>query len=87
MSPVHPAVTEPPPTPTTPGSRQSPRSKLKPNVTQKTAWAMQKHRFNKLATSDFAKQALKRLTMWYVREIKKPNDLSSYQIANCVKKE
>jgi hypothetical protein len=48
---------------------------------------MQKHRINKLATTHFSKQALKRATLWYARESKKPDGLSSYEIAQKVKKE
>ena len=48
---------------------------------------MQKHRVNKLAASDFSKQALKRATLWFARESKKLNGLSSYEIAEKVKKE
>jgi hypothetical protein len=62
---------QPPSTPTTPGSRQSPRLKPKLHLTWKNARAMQKHRVNKLATSDFVKRAFKRATSWYSREMKK----------------
>jgi hypothetical protein len=48
---------------------------------------MQTHRINKLATTDFSKQALKRATLWYARESKKPDGLSLYEIAQKVKKE
>jgi hypothetical protein len=41
-------------TPTTPGSRRSPRLKPKPKLTRRNPWAMQKHRVNKLAMSDFS---------------------------------
>ncbi len=81
---------QPPSTPTTPGSRRSsPRLKQRPklHVTRKNARAMQKHRVNKLATSDFVKRAFKRATSWYSREVKKPNGKSSYEIAILVKKE
>jgi hypothetical protein len=46
---------------------------------------MQKARVNKLAQSDFAKRALKRVTKWYAREVKKEDGLSSYEISKCVK--
>jgi hypothetical protein len=45
---------------------------------------MQKHCINKLTLSDFAKQAFKRATSWYTRELKKPNGKSSYKIARLV---
>ena len=48
---------------------------------------MQKHRVNKLAMSDFSKQALKMVTLWYARKSKKPDGLSSYEIAEKVRKE
>jgi hypothetical protein len=48
---------------------------------------MQKVRVNKLATSDFAKCALKRATKWYARERNIPGGLSSYQIKKKVKQE
>jgi hypothetical protein len=43
---------------------------------------MQKH-----VTLDFSKQALKRVTLWYARESKKPDGSSSYKIAEKVRKE
>lgn len=36
---------------------------------------------------DFSKQALKRATLWFARESKKPDGSSSYKIAEKVKKE
>ena len=48
---------------------------------------MQKHRVNKLAMLDFSKQALKRATLWYACKSKKPDGLSSYEIAEKVRKE
>jgi hypothetical protein len=48
---------------------------------------MQKHCINKLTLSDFAKQAFKRATSWYARELKKPNGKSSYEIARLVQGE
>ena len=58
-------------TPTTPGCRQLPRLKPKPKLTWRNPRAMQKHRVNKLATSDFSKQALKRATLWFAHKSKK----------------
>jgi hypothetical protein len=76
------------PTPATPESiRQSPRLQPKLKLTRRNPRTMQKHRINKLATTDFSKQALKRATLWYARESKKPDGLSSYEIAQKVKKE
>ena len=80
--------------PSTPGStrltQSSPRlAKEKPKVKaiQRNSRAMQKVRVNKLATSDFAKRALKRTTKWYARERNIPGGLSSYQIEKKVKQE
>ena len=66
----------PPPAPaSTPTSpRRSPRiqqKKPKQLLTRKNSRAMQKHRINKLALSDFTKRKFKRATSWYARELKK----------------
>ena len=50
------STSQPPSTPTTPGSRQSPRLKPKLHLTRKNA-------------SDFVKRAFKRATSWYSREV------------------
>ncbi len=83
------STSQPPSTSTTPGSGQSPRLKQKPklHLTWKNARAMQKHRVNKLAISDYVKHTFKRATSWYSRELKKPNGKSSYEIARLVRNE
>ena len=58
-------------TPTTRGSRESLRLKPKTKLTRMNPRAMQKHRVNKLAMSEFSKSALKRATLWYASESKK----------------
>jgi hypothetical protein len=77
----------PPSTPPTPGGLQLTRLKPKAKLIRKNSWAMQKVRINKLSKWDFAKRAVKRATKWYAREKNKPGGLSSYQIAEKVKKE
>ncbi len=81
------STSQPPSTPTTPGSRQALRLKQKPklHLTRKNMRAMQKHRVNKLAISDYMKRAFKRATSWYSRELKKPNGKSSYEDARLVR--
>jgi hypothetical protein len=59
--------TRTPTTPTTPSSRRLPRSKPNMKLTRRNPRAMQKHRINKLAISDFSKQALKRATRHCLR--------------------
>jgi hypothetical protein len=77
----------PPSTPPTPGGLLSTRSKPKAKLIRKNSWGMQKMQINKLSKWDFAKRVVKRATKWYAREKNKPGGLSSYQIAEKVKKE
>jgi hypothetical protein len=84
----HSTSLQPPSTPTTPGSRSSPRlikQKPKLHLTRKNARAMQNNCVNKLTTSDFMTRAFKRATNWYSGEMKITNGKSSYEIARLVR--
>jgi hypothetical protein len=78
-----------PSTPTTKATTPTVSIVPKPTmrVTQKTAGAMHTFCINKLTTLDHAKRALKRATKWYAEEKKRPEGLSSVQIAEKVKKQ
>jgi len=59
--------------------------KPKPRQIRRTASGMQKWRLNKFDAASHAKQAFKRATSWYSKELEKSNGLSSYQISKKVK--